>query len=295
MTVPELKEAIISDPKLFLKLYHESGLLDIYMPEVVAMQGVEQPAQFHSEGDVFEHTRLVLNNLPSDATPELKMATLLHDIGKAKTFQSAEETGDRIRFNGHDKVSAEMAEEILTRLKFESVFVRKVRWLVENHMKILTAFAEMKVVNQKKMIRGKLNTPKAIEDSIALFDSLVSLAIADAYSSLKENGEPDMSEIEKLREAVRPAREAVINDISKETEAKESGKTLHIIDGKQVAELFWKAFNLDSDKKYAYLIGEIIDAIREAYNRGEIKNFFEAEEYAKFAIAEAKSKIESVN
>jgi len=94
------------------ELMDEAGLLEQVLPEVGAMKGVEQPPEFHPEGDVWIHTRLMLEQLAKGASPTLAWGVLLHDVGKPPTFQSAEKTGDRIRFNHHVDVGVKMAEAI---------------------------------------------------------------------------------------------------------------------------------------------------------------------------------------
>src|SRR5437016_5699613 len=89
-------------------LVDESGLLAAVLPEVEALKGCEQPPQFHPEGDVFVHTRIMLGLLPAEVTGPLVLSVLFHDIGKPGTF-AIDETG-RIRFSGHDKLGAEMTE-----------------------------------------------------------------------------------------------------------------------------------------------------------------------------------------
>jgi len=114
-----------------VRFLDESGLLQAILPDVSAMKGVEQPPQFHPEGDVFTHTVLALGYLrnPSHA---LALATLLHDVGKPPTMTRS----DRIRFNGHDEVGAQMAEEICRRLRCSSEQVDRVVSLVRNHLRI---------------------------------------------------------------------------------------------------------------------------------------------------------------
>ncbi|MBX7206855.1 MAG: CCA tRNA nucleotidyltransferase [Verrucomicrobiaceae bacterium] len=109
-----------------------SGLMGVILPEIMALQGCEQPPQFHPEGDVFVHTRLMLGLLPADASLPLILAVLFHDIAKPPTF-TVDETG-RIRFNGHDKLGAEMTGDILRRLKFPNHVVAPVVEAVANHM-----------------------------------------------------------------------------------------------------------------------------------------------------------------
>ena len=109
-----------------------SGLMAAVLPEIFALQGCEQPPQFHPEGDVFVHTRLMLGLLPDDASLPLVLSVLFHDIAKPAS-QTVDETG-RIRFNGHDKLGAEMTDAILRRLKFPNHIIEPVVESVANHM-----------------------------------------------------------------------------------------------------------------------------------------------------------------
>ncbi|MFO7898995.1 MAG: CCA tRNA nucleotidyltransferase, partial [Planctomycetota bacterium] len=95
-----------------LELLDAAGLLEPVLPEVYAMKGVPQPPEFHPEGDVFEHTAMMLG-LMDGPSPELALAVLLHDIGKPPTFEVA----DRIRFNRHDRKGAELANAVCRRLR----------------------------------------------------------------------------------------------------------------------------------------------------------------------------------
>jgi poly(A) polymerase len=116
-----------------LDLLRETGLLPVVLPEVAACEGVRQPAEFHPEGDVFVHTRLVvggLDLLPERPPATLAFAALFHDIGKPRTFTVA----DRIRFDGHDRVGATMAEEACRRLRFSNAEIGEIAALVARHM-----------------------------------------------------------------------------------------------------------------------------------------------------------------
>ncbi len=115
-----------------VELLDESGLLDAVLPEVSALRGVEQPPEFHPEGDVLTHTELALVQL-RDPSAELALATLLHDIGKPPTFERAP---DRIRFNGHAEVGALMAGEICRRLRLSGDQAARVVALVGGHLRI---------------------------------------------------------------------------------------------------------------------------------------------------------------
>jgi len=134
------------------ELLDETWLLQQVLPEIGAMKGVEQPPQYHPEGDVWIHTRMMLEGLPKDASPTLAWGVLLHDVGKPPTFQSAAETGDRIRFNNHVEVGVRMAEAICRRLRFSNEETEQIVALVGNHMKF-GAVEEMRASTLKKFVR----------------------------------------------------------------------------------------------------------------------------------------------
>jgi len=130
-------------------LLDESGLLQHVLPEISAMKGVEQPAEFHPEGDVFVHTLLLLDNLPYPCPLTLGWGALLHDVGKPPTFRVAP---DRIRFDGHVEVGVKMAEEICRRLRFSNDETELILALVDNHMRFGHA-TRMKESTLKKFLR----------------------------------------------------------------------------------------------------------------------------------------------
>ncbi len=134
------------------ELLDETGLLQQVLPEIGAMKGVEQPPQYHPEGDVWIHTRMMLEGLPAGTSATLAWGILLHDVGKPPTFQSAEQTGDRIRFNNHVEVGVRMAEAICKRLRFSNEDTEQILALVANHMKF-GAVAEMRASTLKKFVR----------------------------------------------------------------------------------------------------------------------------------------------
>lgn len=123
-----------SNPKSGFELLDATGLLEPLLPEVARMKGVEQPPEYHPEGDVWIHTLLMLGEL-RHAPLDLAWGCLLHDVGKpaAQTFE------DRIRFSGHEKVGAEMARRILGRLRYPKELVERVVWLVAQHMRFKDA------------------------------------------------------------------------------------------------------------------------------------------------------------
>jgi len=122
------------NPDLGLRLMDQMGLLEVILPEVSAMKGVAQPREFHPEGDVFEHTLLMLKQM-KNPNLELAFGVLLHDLGKPKTFRIA----DRIRFDNHTTVGAEMSQKILKRLRFSNQQIKTIVSLVKEHLRFIDA------------------------------------------------------------------------------------------------------------------------------------------------------------
>ena len=129
------------------ELLDATSLLKEVLPEIKAMQGVEQPPEFHPEGDVWIHTLLMLEGL-RDATPTLALGVLLHDVGKPPTFS----VRDRIRFDNHVEVGARMAEEICARLRLPTREIERVVELVRQHMRFKD-LPRMKRSTQMRFLR----------------------------------------------------------------------------------------------------------------------------------------------
>jgi poly(A) polymerase len=127
-------------------LLDETGLLPQVLPEISAMKGVQQPAEFHPEGDVFVHTLLLLEKLPQHGPPTLAWGALLHDVGKPPTFRVAP---DRIRFDSHVEVGVKMAEEICRGLRFSNDDAEQIVELVHHHMR----FADIERMKQSTLKR----------------------------------------------------------------------------------------------------------------------------------------------
>ncbi len=131
------------------ELLDETGLLHEALPEIEAMKGVEQPPEFHPEGDVFVHTLLLLENLLQPCPPTLAWGGLLHDVGKPPTFRRAP---DRIRFDSHVDVGVKMAEAICRHLRFSNGDTEQIRALVDNHMRFGDV-EKMKASTFKRFVR----------------------------------------------------------------------------------------------------------------------------------------------
>jgi len=144
-------------PARGLDLLSESGMLDVVLPEVAAMRGVPQPPEFHPEGDVFVHTRLMFEIAGRVEDPNLALAVLLHDVGKPPTLK----VRDRIRFDGHDQKGAELAETIGRRLRLPGEQIEEVVDLVREHLRFIPV-EEMRESTLKRFLR-KENIEKHLE------------------------------------------------------------------------------------------------------------------------------------
>jgi poly(A) polymerase len=131
------------------ELLDETGLLKEVLPEVARMKGVEQPPQYHPEGDVWVHTLGLLAQLEEGCSMTLAWGALLHDVGKPPTFRRAP---DRIRFDGHVEVGVGMAAEICRRFRFSNEETRQTLALVENHMRFADT-ERMKASTLKRFFR----------------------------------------------------------------------------------------------------------------------------------------------
>ena len=129
------------------ELLDDARLLHEVLPEVEKMKGVEQPPQFHPEGDVWVHTLMMLSQLKSP-TLSLALGVLLHDIGKPPTFS----VSDRIRFNNHADVGTRMAEEICGRLRLPMRVTKRVCELIKHHLRFKD-FPRMRPAKQKRFLR----------------------------------------------------------------------------------------------------------------------------------------------
>src|SRR6266446_5383568 len=169
------------------ELLDTTKLLPEILPEIAAMKGVQQPPQYHPEGDVFVHTLLLLEKLQPSASGSvsgsvsktLAWGALLHDVGKPATFRIAP---DRIRFDGHVEVGVKMAAEILRRLRFSNHETDQILALVDNHMRF-GAVQRMKQSTLKKFLRLP-----AFEEHLELhrIDCLSSHGQLDAYEYTRE-------------------------------------------------------------------------------------------------------------
>ncbi len=209
-------KAMVADPVAAFDLWDKSGAFEKLIPELIAMKGCPQPQEFHTEGDVWNHTRLALTQLASPAfceefhseyDAELVLATLLHDVGKPPTLQTPERDGvDRIRFNNHDKVGARFAKEIATRLRL-SIFPKGSRyyidvdalgWLVEKHL--LLVHGEIDRMRASTIEKHFLNPayPGA---------KLLQLIFCDGRATVPPDGVPQLVYYRQVRKRIEKIEE----------------------------------------------------------------------------------------
>ncbi len=164
-------------------LLDASGLMKIILPEIDAMKGCEQPPQFHPEGDVFKHTRIMLELLPPEVSLPLVLSVLFHDIGKPPTSIVDEE--GRIRFNGHDRIGAEMTEAIMERLRFSRAEIDATVEAVRQHM-VFKDVPNMRVAKLKRFMARP-----TFEDELELHrvDCESSHGMLDNYDFLRQKRE----------------------------------------------------------------------------------------------------------
>ncbi len=178
------------------ELLDASGLLTQLLPEVVRLKGVEQPPQYHPEGDVWTHTLMLLDHLPAGAGATLAWGMLLHDVGKPATFTAPDPTklNDRIRFNGHVDVGVAVARAILSRLRFSNEDCVQILALIQHHMQ----FGDIMKMKQSTLKRF-LRMPK--------FEEHLALHYADVMSSNRQTGLYDFAKRQReelSHEDIRP-------------------------------------------------------------------------------------------
>ena len=159
-----------------LELLDRCGLLQYVLPEVKAFQGVAQPPEYHPEGDVWTHVLIMLGEL-QHPSPTLALGVLLHDVGKPPTFRVA----DRIRFDGHAEVGAEMTRKLLSGLKFSNEDIERVTSLVANHMRFKDVL-QMRLSTLKRF----LSLPHFDEHlELHRLDCLASNGYTDSYDYIR--------------------------------------------------------------------------------------------------------------
>ncbi len=167
-----------------LELLHKSGLLAEVLPEIAATFSCEQSPDCHPEGSVFNHIRLMLEKLPADASPALAWAVLLHDVAKPVTAELDTVTG-KIHFYGHEKIGADMAETILTRLRFPNKQIEEIVTCVRYHMQFKDAPQMRKATLRRLLLRETF----PLELALHRLDCLGSHRRLEVYDFLEQQAE----------------------------------------------------------------------------------------------------------
>ncbi len=216
----EMIKAFYVNPTKAFDLCDESGAFSELIPELQKMKGCPQPEEFHSEGDVWTHTRLALTNLKTegykstfgDADPHyntlLVMAVLFHDIGKPPMLKTPEQDGvDRVRFDEHDTVGSELAREIARRLVL-SVMIEgslhvdydKLHWLIKHHLLLLHTKAEdFKAATVEKYFFNDKNPG----------EELLRLAFCDGSATIPKNGTPTLQNLFDMQARIKRMETAI--------------------------------------------------------------------------------------
>lgn len=234
----ELNRMLLSSTRAgALEDLEDLGLLRHILPEVDALKGVAQPREYHKEGSVWNHAMQALATLPETPSLELVWGTLLHDIGKPRTF-SVEE---RIRFDGHAPLSAQIANDVLTRLRFPRKSREAIVWAIEHHMSLLHLIDPE--VSQKT---------KDTWFGHPAFPLLLEIHRADASGTIPA----DLSLYEQLSTAFQLWQK------------EQASRPAWLLTGKDIMQ----ELRLPPSEK----IGEILEAAQEAQRRGEFATFEEA-------------------
>jgi len=258
----EFLKSLISDPICAMDLSDAAGVFRELIPELLTMKNCPQPENFHSEGDVWVHTRLALEKLKSPEFVQqfpdqnisigLILAVLFHDIGKPSTLTTPDKHGsDRIRFNEHDITGAKMAKSIFNRLRLSSpeglgVDIDKVAWLIQHHMILVHG-------NIDEMREGTIE--KYFFNSDYPSEDLLKLSWLDIAATVPPDGHPNFTQFNQML--------ARIERLKSLSETKKSLPPA-LLDGKEIMQLF--------SLKPGRRIGELKDALREEQLSGRVIN-----------------------
>ncbi len=268
----ELVRMFTLAPSRAFDLLDDCGATSILMPELLPMKQCPQPPNYHSEGDVWLHTRLALSQLESDRfleefqqerpTAEVVFSVLLHDVAKPVTLRTPERDGtDRIRFDGHDHVGAAIAHAIAGRLKLSSfptesplhVDADRLAWLVAHHLLMMSGpIDQMKNSTMERYFFSDDRPGRALQQ----------LIWADCSATIHESGRADMTSYGQLK-----ARIAQLDALT----AERRRLPPPLIDGHAIMQ--WLA--LTPGPK----VGQLLTIVREAQLAGTVKTREEAEEF----------------
>ena len=258
----ELSSMLMHENRTFsLRDLDKFSILEELIPELTRLKQVKQPPELHAEGDVWRHTMLAMQFLPNILSPRLAWATLLHDIGKADTFKSEAETGDRIRFDDHHSVGAEIAVKILKRLGFGKRFRQDVEWMIRHHIGIDN------LPRMRPKRADKFMSHPAFADLLELHKADAHAAWSKDADGTVDDTEADFSELEALWSEFQ----------NKKHQHPPSLKDDLSIDG----DWLRREFGIEPGPQ----MGRILKELREKHLDGEIESQAEARKFIKSLLA----------
>lgn len=299
----ELLKALTNRPARALDLLDESGAIIALMPELLKMKGCPQPENWHSEGDVWEHTKLALSLLQSKGfkrefkqkqldtdsygfttdshesriDSELVLAVLFHDIGKPYVVETPEKDGtDRIRFYGHEKEGEHLTRKICRRLRLQAppefdVDCDRIAKMVGKHL--LCVNSKIEAMKNLTIVKYFIRDP-------CLGKNFMKLFWLDAMSSIPEKGRPDLSQYKKLKKRIEQVKKTIFKSTPKIHQSKikldSRGRFKALINGDDIM----KEFKLKPGKK----IGELLDLVREEQLAGRVGTKKEALAFLKHEV-----------
>jgi poly(A) polymerase len=259
----EIVKAFWHEPAKAFDLFEEAGALYELIPEIFSMKGCPQPSNFHSEGDVWVHTKMALTNLKSRSfikefgkekpAAEVVFAVLFHDLGKPLTIKTPERDGtDRIRFDGHDVAGAKAAEEICRRLKLDS-------FPDGSPLKVVPARVAKMISKHMLLVQGKIDEMRPSTIEKYFFNpnfpgiGLLQLTFVDAMATIPEIGQPDLTNFRQMKARIKKLKKTVV---------KRDRLPPPVLDGNEIM----KNLELSAGPK----IGELLLVLREAQLSGEL-------------------------
>ena len=276
----EFLKSFVSNSVKAFDLYDQSGAFKELMIEVLKMKNCPQPENWHSEGDVWAHTHLALQNLYSAKfyqqfktrkfSSELILSILFHDIGKPYTIQTPEkDKTDRIRFNEHDTVGGEITKKICQRLKLSSpekfgVNIDDIVWLVSHHM--LLSQGRVKKMKASTIEKYFFNSQKPGLD-------LLKLSFVDILATVPPSGRPNFNDFNQMMERIDFLR-------GQSHVQKSQNLPQLLVNGDEVMQ----ELNLSPGPR----IGELLGLIREEQLNGRLKSKEQAFEFLKSVYDKSK-------
>lgn len=175
----EFNKIILSSNRIKgIMMLYDTNIIDIIIPDFSKLAYVQQPLEFHPEGDVLKHTMMVLSKVENGDNLHLIIATLLHDIGKLFTY-TFDIKKQRIVFNDHDIIGAELAKDVLRDLKYDNDIIEKIHYIISNHMKLHQKLSKSTI---KRLMLIKTDTGYIYN---YIFDDLLKLHKYEIMASIK--------------------------------------------------------------------------------------------------------------